>query len=191
MTPNPPTPKARKLAVASAVLGLALEGAVLSLAAPAQAASVRVPQPPSPCHQNPRASSDIEAVLNRGDVRKLPDPLRAALATLAGRPHSQLPTQAFAEADLPSRLFQYYLLDTKGFEPNVFTKLFTGINDNVMLTATGGNCGLPTVGTVREVVEPKPDLPTNPNDVHAFIDVFTDIRGSSSSTTRAAGTRGG
>jgi hypothetical protein len=174
MKPKPPIPKARGLAVASAALGLAL-GTIL--AAPANAASIRVRQPPAPCHQNPLVNSDIETVLNRGDVRKLPDPLRTVLATLAGRPHSQLPTQAYAEADLPSRLFQYYLLGTDGFEPNVFTKLFAGVNDNVMLTATGGNCGLPTVGAVREVVEPKPGLPTNPNDVRAFIDVFTDISG--------------
>ena len=173
MKPNSPIPKSRTLAVASAVLGVA----VLSLASAADAASVGVRQPSAPCHQNVRANSDIEAVLNRGDVRKLPDPLRAALATLAGRPHSQLPTQAFAEADLPSRLFQYYLLGNDNFEPNVFTKLFPGINDNVMLTAAGGNCGLPTVGAVREVVEPKPGLPTNPSDVRAFIDVFTDISG--------------
>jgi hypothetical protein len=46
-----------------------------------------------------------------------------------------------------------------------------------MLTATGGNCGLPTIGAVRLVVEPKPGLPTDPNDVKAFIDVFTDIDG--------------
>src|SRR6185295_19479050 len=40
---------------------------------------------------------------------------------------------------------------------------------------TGAVCGLPTVGAVRLVVEPKPDLPTDPKDVRAFIDVFTDI----------------
>src|SRR5439155_15868503 len=39
------------------------------------------------------------------------------------------------------------------------------------------NCGPPTIGSVREVLEPKPDLPTDPNDVRAFIDVFTDIDG--------------
>jgi hypothetical protein len=139
--------------------------------------AVKVEQPPPPCHPNPRAHADIEAVLTRGDVRHLPQPLRVTLATLAGRPHSQLPTQAYAEADQPSRLFQYYLLDTTGFEPNVFTALFPGINDNVMLTATGGNCGLPTIGAVRVVLEPKPGLPTDPNDVRAFIDIFTDISG--------------
>src|SRR4029079_14635275 len=62
------------------------------------------------------------------------------------------------------------------FEPNVFTTIFPGINDAVMLTATGGDCGIPTIGAVRLALEPKPDLPTDPNDVRAFIDVFTDIQ---------------
>ncbi|HET7527961.1 MAG TPA: hypothetical protein VFK10_18620, partial [Burkholderiaceae bacterium] len=114
---------------------------------------------------------------HRGDVRFLPDALQDRLETLAARPHSTLPTQAFAEADHPSQLFQYYLLDSGGFEPNVFTKRFPGVNDNVQLTATGFDCGLSTVGAVRLVVEPKPDLPTDPNDVRAFIDIFTDISG--------------
>jgi hypothetical protein len=46
-----------------------------------------------------------------------------------------------------------------------------------MLTATGFDCGLSTLGAVRLVVEPKPGLPTDPNDVEAFIDIFTDISG--------------
>jgi hypothetical protein len=137
----------------------------------------RQQQPPAPCHPNPHIAVDRETVLRRGDVRELPDPLRARLAELAGRPHSQLPTKAFAEADKRSQLFQYYLLDTNGFEPNPFTARFAGINDQAMLTATGSNCGLPTIGAVRVVLEPKPDLPTDPNDVRAFIDVFTDISG--------------
>src|SRR6266478_1075319 len=40
---------------------------------------------------------------------------------------------------------------------------------------TGANCGLSTIGTVRVVLEPKPGLPTDPNDPRAFIDMFTDI----------------
>jgi hypothetical protein len=134
-------------------------------------------QPPPPCHSNPNASKDREAVLNRGDIRRLPTALQNRLADLASRPHSQLPTQAYAEADQPSQLFQYYLLDTTGFEANPFTALFPGINDMAMLTATGPDCGLSTIGAVREVVEPKPGLPTDPNDVRAFIDVFTDMAG--------------
>ena len=132
-------------------------------------------QPPAPCHPNPNAEADRASVAGRGDIINLPQPLKDQLLRLAERPHTFLPMQAFAEADQSSLLFQYYLLDTHGFQPNVFTTIFPGVNDNVMLTATGAVCGLPTVGAVRLVVEPKPDLPTDPNDVRAFIDVFTDI----------------
>jgi hypothetical protein len=121
---------------------------------------VRAEQPPAPCHPNPLAAQDEATVRNRGDVVNLPMALKDQLARLANRPHSQLPTQVYAEANGASQLFQYYLLDTNGFQPNVFTKLFPGINDHVQLTVTGGNCGLPTVGSVRVVLEPKPGLPT-------------------------------
>jgi hypothetical protein len=132
-------------------------------------------QPPSPCHPNPNAAADRDTVATRGDVTNLPQPLKDRLVRMADRPHTILPLQTFAEADKPSQLFQYYLLDTDGFEPNVFTKIFPGINDSAQLSVTGGNCGLPTIGTVRVVLEPKPGLPTDPNDPRAFIDVFTDI----------------
>src|SRR5216684_4392286 len=142
-------------------------------------------QPPPPCHPNLDADEDMAEVRHRGDVRHLPDPLKDRLVRLADRPHSQLPTQAYAEAHFdrapfkpkPSQLFQYYLLDTTGFEPNPFTILIPGVNDTAMLTATGPNCGLPTIGAVRVVLEPKPGSPTDPNNVRAFIDVFTDISG--------------
>ncbi len=132
---------------------------------------------PEPCHSVPNANAFRQQVANRSDVIHLPDELRDRLATLAGRPSSVLPVQARAEADSPSRLFQYYLLSTEGFEPNVFTTQIPGVNDTAMLTATGANCGLPTIGAVRLVVEPKPGLPTSPDDPGAFIDVFTDISG--------------
>jgi hypothetical protein len=83
----------------------------------------------------------------------------------------------FAEADSPSRLFEYYLLDTKGFEPNVFTTTIAGINDGTAPTATGANHDLPTIASVRVELEPKPGLPTDPNDPGSFIDIFTDISG--------------
>jgi len=130
---------------------------------------------------NPHARQDMDTIDHRGDVVHLPDALEDRLEELAGRPHSQLPTQAYAEAHdakgkpVPSRLFQYYLLDGKNFEPNPFTHLFKGINDEAMLTATGANHNLPQIGSVRVVLEPKPGLPTDPNDVRAFIDVFTDV----------------
>jgi hypothetical protein len=132
-------------------------------------------QPPAPCHPNPNAAADRETVAGRGDITNVPKPLQDRLIRLADRPHSILPLQVFDEADQPSQLFQYYLLDSTGFEPNVLTKIFAGVNDNVQLTATGGDCGLPTIGAVRLVLEPKPGLPTDPNDPNAFIDVFTDI----------------
>ena len=139
------------------------------------ATSTLAEQPPPPCHPNPQAAKDRATVAQRGDIVNLPGPLKSRLVQLADRPHSQLPTQAYSEADQRSRLFQYYLLDTNGFEPNVFTTIFPGINDQVQLTVTGANCGLPTVGAVRVVVEPKPDEPADPTNPHAFIDLFTDI----------------
>src|SRR5579859_2578031 len=151
-----------------------LTGAAVAIAI-ALSGVARAEQPPPPCHPNPNAAADRHTVETRGDVVNLPDPLKNRLVQLADRGHTYLPLQAFAEADKSSQLFQYYLLDTEGFEPNVFTKIFPGINDSVQLTATGGNCGLPTLGTVRVVLEPKPGLPTDPNDPKAFIDVFTDI----------------
>jgi hypothetical protein len=136
---------------------------------------IQAEQPPPPCHPNPRAASDVETVANRDDIRMLPAPLKDRLVQLAARPHSVLPVQTFAEADQPSQLFQYYLLDTSGFEPNVFTTRIPGVNDAAQLSVTGADCGLPTIGSVRVVLEPKPGLPTDPNDPRAFIDVFTDI----------------
>src|SRR6185503_17559895 len=71
------------------------------------------------------------------------------------------------------------LLDSTGFQPSVFTTKIAGINDDpsTMRTVWGANCNLPTVGAVRVALEPKPDLPTDPDDPRAFIDIFTDIRG--------------
>jgi hypothetical protein len=150
---------------------------VLALAAPAILSinCARAEQPPPPCHPNPTAAEDEAALRARGDIVNLPGPLQDRLAQLANRPHTYLPLQAFNEADGADQLFQYYLLDTTGFQPNVFTTIFPGVNDHVQLTVTGGNCGLPTVGAVRVVLEPKPDLPTDPNDPRAFNDVFIDI----------------
>ncbi len=124
----------------------------------------------------PNARAD-EGFASRGDIVNLPDPLKTRLIKLADRPHTYSPLRVFAEASSPSILFGYYLLDTGGFEPNVFTTTIPGINDGVAPTATGPNGDLPTIASVRLVVEPKPGLPTNPNDPAAFIDIFTDISG--------------
>jgi len=118
------------------------------------------------------------SIKNRGDIKQLPAPLKDRIVELAGRPHSFLPLTVFAEAPTPSQLFGYYLLDTTGFQPNVFTARIPEIN--VGAIPTGANCanrGLPTIGAVRVALEPKPGLPTDPHDPGAFIDIFTDISG--------------
>ncbi len=114
---------------------------------------------------------------SRGDIVNLPDTLKKRLDDLAHRPSTYPPMQAFSEAAPPSQLFQYYLLNTRDFQPNVFTTTIPGINDGAIPTATGPNGDKPTFGAVRVVLEPKPGLPTDPNNPGAFIDMFTDISG--------------
>jgi hypothetical protein len=121
---------------------------------------------------------DANGIQGRRDLAKLPIPLRKTLGEMARRPHTYNPMRAFAEADKPSQLFEYYLLDTKDFEPNIFTAVIPGLNDHAIPTAANAaNHQLPTIGAVRVVLEPKPGLPTDPNDAGAFIDIFTDISG--------------
>src|ERR1051325_3883245 len=115
---------------------------------------------------------------SRGDIKNLPAPLKQRLIDLAARPRSYLPLTVLSEAPSPSQLFGYYLLDTSGFEPNIFTSIIPGINDGTAPTAANcANRGRPTIGSIRLVLEPKPGLPTDPNDPGAFIDIFTDISG--------------
>jgi hypothetical protein len=115
---------------------------------------------------------------NRGDIKNLPAPLKQRLIDLAARPRTYLPLTVLSEAPSPSQLFGYYLLDTSGFEPNIFTSIIPGINDGTAPTAANcANRGRPTIGSIRLVLEPKPGLPTDPNDPGAFIDIFTDISG--------------
>jgi hypothetical protein len=123
----------------------------------------------------------------RGDIAPLGQdsataPLLSRIVTLDCSPHSVPPLEIFAEADPATRrslLFQYYLLDSTGFQPSVFTTKVAGLNDDpsTQKTVWGANCGLATIGSVRVALEPKPGLPTDPDDPRAFIDVFTDIRG--------------
>src|SRR5215831_5405326 len=172
-----PTDRGKKIGTKSANLTLRVSLlAILTLVTVTQRAAF-AEQPPPPCHPNPNAAQDAATVTGRDDIANLPAPLKDRLAQLADRPHSVLPLQVYAEADGSSQLFQYYLLDTAGFEPNVFTTLIPGINDTAQLTVTGANCGLPTIGAVRVVLEPKPALATDPNNPRAFIDIFTDISG--------------
>jgi hypothetical protein len=126
-------------------------------------------QPPSPCHPNPNADQDMAAVAARGDIASLPAPLQSQILRIAGRPHSQLPTQTFNEADEASQLFQYVLLDTNGFEPKCSRRSFRA------LTITcNSRRQAPTAGYLRSarcgvVLEPKPGLPLDPNNPRAFI----------------------
>jgi hypothetical protein len=165
-----------------AVLGLVM---LLPATAPAgQTCPAPTPVPPlGTCHP----SACTPGFCSRGDIDALASqpatqPLQDRLVTLDCSPHSVAPVQVFAEADpvtRKSRLFMYYLLDNTGFQPSVFTTRIPGINDDpsTMLTVWGANCGLPTIGAVRVALEPKPGLPSDPNDPRAFIDIFTDIRG--------------
>ncbi len=123
------------------------------------------------------AVTACDTLKSREDISSLPGPLKGRLCEIADRPTSYGPMTAFSEADTPSLLFEYYLIDTKPFEPNVFTSVIEGINDGTKPTATGANGDLPTIGAVRVVLEPKPGKPTDPEDVAAVIDIFTDVSG--------------
>lgn len=121
---------------------------------------------------------DVLSVASRDDVRQLPLPLYKRLLELAARPHTYLPQTAFAEADDASQLVQHYLIDTTEFQPSVFTSRIEGINDQALQTgANSANGGLPTIGAIRVLLEPKEGLPTDPDDPRAFLDMFTDISG--------------
>jgi hypothetical protein len=122
---------------------------------------------------SPSAATEKEVgqLLRRGDIKHLPDPLKARLGQLIELPHAFPAVPAFNEAVNPSRLFQYYLLDQTSFQPNVFTAQISGINDTATPPANGA------LGAIRVVIEPKPGLPTDPNDVHAAIDTFADFAG--------------
>jgi hypothetical protein len=133
---------------------------------------------PSACTPGFCSRGDIVALGNQS----ITVPLQNRMVTLDCSPHSVTPVQVFAEATPPagnSQLFQYYLLDSTGFQPSVFTTRIPGVNDDpsTMTTVWGANCNLPTIGAVRIALEPKPGLPTDPDDPRAFIDIFTDIRG--------------
>src|SRR6059036_1227147 len=98
--------------------------------------------------------SDAQQVAERRDVRQLPTPVKSRLVEIAERPHTYLPITAFSEAASPSQLFQYYLLDTTGFQPNVFTSVIPGVNDTAIPTAANAaDDGLPTIASVRVVLE--------------------------------------
>jgi len=174
----------------------ALLRAALGLAALIPAAARAAQTCPAPTAVPPQVDPDsgklchpstcTPGLCTRGDIAPLASqpatqPLQDRLVTLDCSPHSVAPLQVFAEADpvtRKSRLFQYYLLDNTGFQPSVFTTKVVGLNDDpsTMKTVWGADCGLPTLGAARLALEPKPALPSDPDDPRAFIDIFTDIR---------------
>lgn len=159
------TPRARN-AVLPALVALS------ALATPA--IGVAGAKPIGPAHE-----PSFHSLRSRGDIQLLPAPLQDRLLELARRPHSYLPLTVFSEAEQPSLLFGYYLVDSTAIPPNVFTSIVPGINDNGVIPtgANFANGGLATVAAVRMTLEPKPGLPTDPDDPRAFIDIFTDISG--------------
>ena len=159
-----------------ATLALLLSLMTLGLPMPTQTVFAQSARAISVRTQRPRRNTSRFA--RRGDIRRLPPLLKARLIELAARPNTFDPITAFSEADDPSQLFQFYLLDTLNFQPNVFTATIPGINDGAIPTAANAaNGGLPTIGAVRVTLEPKPGLPTDPNDPRAFIDIFMDFSG--------------
>lgn len=127
---------------------------------------------------NGLAQEGAAGIGRRGDIRFLPDPLKGRIIEMARRPLTYPPQIAFSEADDRSSLVQYFLLDSTQFQPNIFTTIVPGINDGTKPTAANAaNAQLPTIGSVRVVVEPKPGFPTDPNDPRAVIDMFTDVSG--------------
>jgi len=127
---------------------------------------------------DPGARISLLRFPRRGDIAPLPDDLRNRLTAIAARPHTHLPLTLFSEAEDPSLLFQYYLLDTNDFQPNIWTTQVEGINDEAIQTgANFANGGLPTIGAVRIALEPRPGLTLDPDNPGAFIDIFTDISG--------------
>jgi hypothetical protein len=127
-------------------------GMGVSVAIPAAALGLQSPQVAV-------AASPGSSFANRGDIRDLPTPLKNALVALSKQPVAFPPQTAFNEAAGASQLFQYYLLDQRNFQPNVFSS------------------ASPATAAIRVVLEPKPGLPTDPNNVKAAIDTFTDVVG--------------
>jgi len=185
-----PTDRGEKIGIKRANLTLCISLlAILSLVSITRRTAY-AEQPQAPCHPNPNAAQDVASVTGRDDIVNLPAPLKDRLAQLADRPHSVLPLQVYAEADGSSQLFQYYLLDTTGFEPNVFTTLIPGINDTAQLTVTGANCGLPSAPFVS-CWSPSPafrPIPLTRERLSTSSPIFPDC---SLSTMRAAGTKAG
>ena len=101
-------------------------GAMTTCSAPMPIPPLTDPDTGNTCHP----SACTVGFCARGDIAPLgrtpaTQALQDRLATLDCSPHSIAPLQVFAEADPTmggkSQLFMYYLLDSTGFQPSVFT----------------------------------------------------------------------
>src|SRR5258706_11974887 len=92
-------PKLFSAVAVSAMWAVAGAGSRVPPPPPANESAAQTDIIPAPCHPNPHARSDMATLAQRGDVRSTPAPLKARLLRLAGRPHTFLPMQTFAEAD--------------------------------------------------------------------------------------------
>ncbi len=114
----------------------------------------------------PLSEKDGKKILKRGDIKKLPQPLKDTIAFMATVPHTFVPSTIFNEFSFTGKdalLFQYYLLDLKDFEPTAFTTRVPGFTDRF------------TTGAVRVIISPEPGRPMDPNDVRAKIDLYLDM----------------
>ena len=148
---------------------LAVTGVVVSVN------SARAEQPPAPYHPNPTAAADEAGVRSRGMLSIY---LRHCRIGWLSWPIGHTPIFRYKRSTrpmVPTSCSSIIFWTQRVSKPTSFTTIFPGVNDHVQLTVTGGNCGLPTVGAVRVVLEPKPGLPTDPNDPRAFNDVFIDM----------------
>lgn len=113
----------------------------------------------------PKGKKDVKTVAKREDIKSLPQPLKDALLFLAGAPNTFVPSSVYNEFFMTKKnalLFQYYLINAKGFEPNAFTTRVPGFTDGV------------AQGTVRVIISPDPNSTFDPNSPAATIDIYVD-----------------
>jgi hypothetical protein len=96
--------------------------------------------------------------------------LNACQSRLQGT-HGTFPVQSIqAESAATPLLYAYYNLDMTGIN-SPFTQQLTGVTDQCSLPANSA------IGTVRAVLEPKPDAIVDANDPRSLVDIFTDVCG--------------
>ena len=157
--------------------GAALAALVFAaLAATVSPPTASAEQPPAPCHPNPNAAADSAAVAARGDVAKLPQPLKDRLVRLADRPTPSRRSRRSPRRTSPSQLFQYYLLDTTGLRAQRLHRRRSrrqrpgdAHRDRRQLRPADDRRRAPGASSRSRACRPIP------NDPRAFIDVFTDI----------------